>query len=75
MVTKGYMSQHWQRYNTFAIDNITQYMHQVACIYIVLPQQKGNNTCFQTTYKVEGKNCGNFCLHDVKLAKTKKSWS
>ena len=34
--------------------DITQYMHQVACIYIAVPQQKWNNTYLETTYKLEG---------------------
>ena len=41
---KGYIRQYWQRYNTFADGRITQYMHQIACIYIVVPQQKGKIT-------------------------------
>ena len=51
---KDCICQCWQRYNTFAYARITQYMHQIACIYIVVCQQKCNNTCLETTYKLEG---------------------
>ena len=46
MVSKGYIRQYWQRYNTFADDRIKQYMPQIACIYIVVPQQKWDNVYF-----------------------------
>ena len=39
-MSKGYIRQYSQRYNTFADGRITQYMRQIACIYIVVPQQK-----------------------------------
>ena len=39
---------------------ITQYMHQIACIYIVVPQQQWNNTYLETTYKLEGRNIAHF---------------
>ena len=29
-------------------------MHQTACIYVVVPQQKWNNTCLETKPKLEG---------------------
>ena len=29
-------------------------MHQIASIYIVVPQQKWNNTYLETIYKLEG---------------------
>ena len=32
-MSKGYIRQYWQRYNPFASGRITQYMHQIACIY------------------------------------------
>ena len=31
-------------------------MHKIACIYIVVPQQKSNDTYLETTYKLEGGN-------------------
>ena len=31
---KDYIRQYWQRYNNFADGRITQYMHQIASIYI-----------------------------------------
>ena len=34
---------------TFADDRITKYTHQIARIYIVVPQQKWNNTYLETT--------------------------
>ena len=46
---KGYIRQNWQRYNTFPDGRITQYMHQIARIYIVVPQQKRKNTYLETT--------------------------
>ena len=48
-------------------------MHQVACIYIVVTQQKWNFTYSRTTYKKEVTKFTNICFQDVKLAKTKKS--
>ena len=27
---EGYISQYWERYNTFTDDRITEYMHQIA---------------------------------------------
>ena len=48
-MSKGYIHQYWQRYNTFADGRITQCMHQIACICIVVPQQKWNNTHLETT--------------------------
>ena len=29
-------------------------MHQIACIYIAVPQQKWNHAYLETTYKLEG---------------------
>ena len=53
-MTKGYIRQCCQRYNTFADGRITQYIHQIAGIYIVVPQQKWNNTYLETINKLEG---------------------
>ena len=39
-------------------------MHQIACICIVVPQQQWNNTCLETTYKLEGENIGNYYFQD-----------
>ena len=39
-------------------------MHQVACIYIVVPQEKWNNTYLETTYKLEGVNMASPCFED-----------
>ena len=68
---KGYICQYWQRYNPFAGGKITQCIHQIACIYIVVPQQKWNNNYSETTYKLEG--VLQTCLQDEKLTTTKKS--
>ena len=38
-MVKGYIRQYWQRRNTFGDCSIAQKMHQIACIYIVVPQQ------------------------------------
>ena len=38
------LSQHLQRYNTLVTGMITQYMYQIACIYIVVHQQKQKHT-------------------------------
>ena len=35
-------------------------MHQVACIYIVVPQQKWNNTYLETAWKLEEGNIANY---------------
>ena len=50
---QGYICQYWQRYNTFSSGRITYYKHKIACIYIVIPQQKWNNTYLETTYKLD----------------------
>ena len=55
-MSKGCSRQYWQRYKTFADGRITQYMHQIACIYIVVPQKKWNNTYLETAYTLEGVN-------------------
>ena len=31
-------------------------MHQIACIYIVVPQKEWNNTYLETAYTLEGVN-------------------
>lgn len=51
----------------------SQYMHQIACVYIVVPPQKWNNTYLDITYKLEWENIANFCLHDEKMTTTEKS--
>ena len=51
---KGYIRQNWQRYNTFADGRITQYMHQIACIYIAVPQQKWENMYLESIKKLDG---------------------
>ena len=68
-MSKGYIRQYLQRYNTFADGRITQYMHQIGCIYIVVPQQKWNNTCLETIYKLEVGNIANFCSQDKELTR------
>ena len=45
----------------------------MACIYIVVPQQKWDNAYLETTYKLEGGNTENFCFQDEKLTTTKNS--
>ena len=42
-------------------------MHQIACIYIAVPQQKWNNTYLEITYKLEGENIANFCFQDKRV--------
>ena len=44
-------------------------MHHIACIYIVVPQQKCNNTYLEITYKLEGGNVANYCFQDKELTK------
>ena len=66
---KGYIYQYWQRHNTFADGRITQYMHHIACIYIVVPQQKWNNAYLETAYKLEGGNVANYCFQDKGLTR------
>ena len=44
-------------------------MLQIACIYIVVPQQKWNNTYLETTYKLEGGNIANCCFQDKELTR------
>ena len=46
-------------------------MHQIACIYIVVPQQKWNNTYLETKYKLEGGNIANYCFQDKFLSSFK----
>ena len=53
-MSKGYIHQYQQRYNTFADGRITQDMHQTACIYIVVTQQKWNSSYLETVCKLEG---------------------
>ena len=38
---------------TLLLMAVSQYMHQIACIYIVVPLQMWNNTYLETTYKLE----------------------
>ena len=49
-----------KRNNTFAEGRIAQNMHQIARIYIVVPQQKWNNTYLETKYKLKGGNVANY---------------
>ena len=39
-------------------------MPQIPCIYIVVPQEKWNNTYLETTYKLEGGSVANYCFRD-----------
>ena len=41
-------------------------MHQIACIYILVPQQKWNNTYVETAHKLGG-NITNYCFQDKEL--------
>ena len=68
---KGYIRQYWQRYNTFADGRITQYTHQVACISIVVPQQKWKNTLSNYINTRRGENIANFCFQDKELTKVR----
>ena len=45
---KGYIRRYRRRSITFADNGTTQYMHQIACLYIVVPKQKWNNTYLKT---------------------------
>ena len=54
---KGYISQYWQQYNTFACIGITHCMYEIGCIDIVVSQQIWNNTYVLTTWKLEGWKC------------------
>ena len=66
---QNYIFVNIDRYKIFADGRITQYMHQIACIYIVVPQQKWNETYLEATYKLERGNIANFCF-DEKLNTT-----
>ena len=68
---KGCIHQNWQRYNTFADGRRTQYMHQIACIYIVVPQQKWNNAYLETAYKLEEGNVSNYCFQVKELTRVR----
>ena len=46
-----------------------KYMHQIACIYIVAPQQMWNNTYLETTYNLEERNIANFCFQNKELTR------
>ena len=46
-------------------------MHQVACIYIVVAQQKWNNTYLETTNELEGENVENYCFQEKELRRIK----
>ena len=50
---------------------ITQYMHQIACIYTVVPQQKENNAYLETAYQLEEGNVANYCFQDKGLTRIK----
>ena len=44
-------------------------MLQIACIYIVVPQQKWNNTYLETAWKLEEGNIANYCFPDKELTR------
>ena len=44
-------------------------MHQIACIYIVVPQQMWNNAYLETRYKPDGVNIVNFCFQYKELTR------
>ena len=44
-------------------------MHQIACIYIVVPQQKSDTAYLETVYKLEGGNVANYCFQDKGLTR------
>ena len=44
-------------------------MHQIACIYIVVPQQKWNNAYLKTAYKPKGGNVENYWFQDKELTR------
>ena len=66
-MSKRLYRQNWQRCNTFANGRTTQYMHQIACIYIVVSQQEWNNPYLGTLYKLERGNFENYCFQDKGL--------
>ena len=61
-MSKRLYRQNWQRCNPFVDGRITQYMHQIACTYIVVFQQKCNNAYLETANKLEGGNVANYCF-------------
>ena len=44
-------------------------MHQIACIYIAVPQQKRNNAYLKTAYKLKGGNVANYWFQDKELTR------
>ena len=46
-------------------------MHQIACIYTVVPEQKWKNSYLETTQKLEARNITNFCFQDKELTKAR----
>ena len=44
-------------------------MHQISFIYIVVPQQKWNNTYLKTTYKLQEVSIASFYFQDKELAR------
>ena len=46
-------------------------MHQIACIYIVVLQQKWNTTYLETTWKLEEGNIANYCFLDKELTRSR----
>ena len=44
-------------------------MDQIAFIYIVISQQKWNNTYLEFAYKLRGGNVANYCFQDKKLTR------
>ena len=44
-------------------------MHQIACIQIVVTQQKWSNAYFETAHKLEGENVANYGFQDKELTR------
>ena len=44
-------------------------MHQIAYIYVVVPQQKWNNIYWEIIHKLEGGDFATFCSQDKELTR------
>ena len=44
-------------------------MDQIACTYIVVPEQKWNDASLETAYKPEGRNVANYCFQGKELTR------
>ena len=46
-------------------------MDQIVFIYIVISQQKWNNTYLESAYKLRGRNVANYCFQDKELTRVR----